>query len=73
MTISNALTEIILSVSFIFSGRANAASGNSTGNITTLHWYEGHTGVLIKQEGMSDLDGCGREDYYILDNQHPFL
>ncbi len=52
---------------------ANAASGVSTGKITKILWYEGHTGVLIKQEGMSDLGGCGRADYYILDDQHPYF
>ena len=55
------------------SGLANAASGGNTGKVTTLLWYEGHSGVLIKQEGMSDLGGCGREDYYILDDQHPYF
>ncbi|MBA6233512.1 MULTISPECIES: hypothetical protein [unclassified Colwellia] len=54
-------------------GSANAASGVSTGKITTIHWYEGHTGVLVKQIGMSDLGGCGRADYYILDDTHSYF
>ena len=52
---------------------ALAATGSSTGRITTLLWYEGHTGLLVRQEGMSDLGGCGRSDYYIVDTQHPNL
>ncbi|MBW3532990.1 hypothetical protein [Shewanella sp. NKUCC06_TVS] len=54
-------------------GFVNAASGGSTGKITIITWYEGHTGVLIKQEGMSDLGECGRSDYYILDDKHPYF
>lgn len=52
---------------------ASAASGGSTGKITTIQWYEGHTGVLVKQVGMSDLGGCGRADWYILDDNHPYF
>jgi hypothetical protein len=65
-----------LTVSFLLlisSSALFAASGASNGKITTLLWYQGHTGLLLKQEGMSDLGGCGRADYYILDNQHPFF
>ena len=54
-------------------GPANAASGESFGKITTIQWYEGHTGVLVKQVGMSDLGGCGRADYYILGDKHPYF
>ncbi|AZZ97825.1 hypothetical protein [Pseudoalteromonas sp. R3] len=53
--------------------QASAASGDSSGVIKTILWYEGHTGVLIKQTGMSDLGKCGRADYYILDDHHPFF
>ncbi|MDX1303036.1 hypothetical protein [Photobacterium sp.] len=52
---------------------AMAASGGSSGKIKTILWYEGHIGVLVKQEGMSDLGGCGRADYYILDDKHPYF
>lgn len=54
-------------------GFANAASGNGFGNITRIQWYEGHTGVLVKQQGMSDIGGCGRGDYYILDENHSYF
>ncbi|MET1254868.1 hypothetical protein [Aliikangiella maris] len=54
-------------------GSAHAASGSSIGKITTVLWYEGHVGVLIRQENMSDLGGCGRSDYYMLDDQHPYF
>jgi hypothetical protein len=49
---------------------ATAATGTNTGRVHTLLWYEGHGGLLIRQEGMSDLGGCGRSDYFILDRAH---
>jgi hypothetical protein len=52
---------------------ALAASGNNTGRVHTLLWYEGHDGLLVRQDGMSDLGGCGRSDYFILDTQHEFF
>jgi hypothetical protein len=52
---------------------ALGATGSNTGRITTLLWYEGHQGLLVRQEGMSDLGGCGRSDYFIVDNSHPNL
>ena len=33
----------------------------------------GHAGLLVKQVGMFDLGGCGRSDYYILDQDHLFF
>ncbi|MDM3871231.1 hypothetical protein QSV34_07665 [Porticoccus sp. W117] len=54
-------------------GYAYAASGTNSGKITNLRWYEGHSGLLVKQEEMSDLGGCGRADYYILSDQHPYF
>jgi hypothetical protein len=55
----------------VHASAAFGATGSSTGRITTLLWYEGHTGLLVRQEGMSDLGGCGRSDYYIVDTSHP--
>jgi hypothetical protein len=52
---------------------ASAASGSNTGRVTTLLWYEGHDGLLVRQVGMTDLGGCGRSDYFILDSQHVFF
>jgi len=59
--------------SLAFTGAVNAATGTTVGLITKVHWWEGHTGVLLQQVGMSDLGGCGRSDYYILDDQHPYF
>jgi hypothetical protein len=61
---------ILMSVAILYNGATVAASGSSTG---TVLWYEGHTGVLIEQEGMSDLGACGRPDLYILDAQHSYF
>jgi hypothetical protein len=69
----NMMSIVFLLSSLLFSVNLAAAAGHSTGKITTLLWYEGHIGLLIKQEGMSDLGGCGRGDYYILDDQHPYF
>jgi hypothetical protein len=52
---------------------ANAATGNNTGRVHTLLWYEGHSGLLVRQDGMTDLGGCGRSDYFILDTQHVYF
>lgn len=68
----NILAFLLFSLA-VLSGQVNAASGGSSGKITRMLWYEGHSGVLVKQEGMSDLGGCGRPDYYILDDQHPYF
>jgi hypothetical protein len=62
------LTAVLSAVS-----TADAASGGKFGKITGLLWYNGHTGVLIRQEGMADVGGCGRADYYILDDGNPYF
>lgn len=49
---------------------ALAAAGSNTGRLYTLMWYEGHDGLLVRQTGMTDLGGCGRSDYFILDRGH---
>jgi hypothetical protein len=49
---------------------AMGATGSNTGRVHTLLWYEGHGGLLIRQDGMTDLGGCGRSDYFILDRFH---
>ena len=66
------LTAIALAIlTAVHASAAFGATGSNTGRITTLLWYEGHTGLLVRQEGMSDLGGCGRSDYYIVDTSHP--
>jgi hypothetical protein len=54
----------------IHSTAALAANGSNSGRIYSLTWYEGHTGLLVRQDGMSDLGGCGRSDYFILNKDH---
>lgn len=62
-------------VSIALTSTTFAATGSSSGLIEVIRWYEGHTGVLIiqDQKNMSDLGGCGRSDYYILDETQPFF
>ena len=64
---------LVLVLVLVLPNHSFAASGGSIGKIKTVLWYEGHSGVLITQEGMSDLGGCGRADYYILDDKHPYF
>ena len=48
-----------------------AAGAVGAGYIDQLLFYKGHTGLLIKHQHASDPDSCGRQDYYILPNDHP--
>jgi hypothetical protein len=52
------------------SSSALAATGSNGGRVYSLTWYEGHDGLLVRQTGMTDLGGCGRADYFILDRNH---
>jgi len=45
----------------------------STGKIIHLEFYNGHTGVLVRQPEMIDPDQCGRKDLFILPQDHPFF
>jgi hypothetical protein len=56
-----------------FQTPAVAAAGSNAGRVHTLLWYQGHVGLLVRQDGMSDLGGCGRGDYFILDDQHAYF
>jgi hypothetical protein len=67
------ITFFCFIISICFDSTAYAATGERSGKIQTILWYEGHTGVLIVQDNMSDLGGCGRSDYYILDGQHAYF
>jgi hypothetical protein len=56
-----------------FQTTAVAAAGSNAGRVHTLVWYQGHVGLLVRQDGMTDLGGCGRSDYFILDDQHAYF
>lgn len=47
-----------------------AATGSNVGSVYSMTWYEAHDGLLVRQTGMTDLGGCGRADYFILDRSH---
>jgi hypothetical protein len=49
------------------------AGALSTGKITHIQFYTGHTGILIRQPEIIDPDQCGRKDYFILPQEHPFF
>ena len=50
-----------------------AQSFNANGKITRLHFWEGHSGLLIRHEDMINKEGCSRIDNYILRKEHPFF
>jgi hypothetical protein len=67
------LAAAAISLAAVCASTSWAATGSNTGRVHTLLWYEGHGGLLVRQDGMSDLGGCGRSDYFILDSQHEFF
>lgn len=52
---------------------AHAEGQVPAGKIKDILFYEGHTGVLIVHERMSDPDKCGRQDFFILRQVHPLF
>lgn len=65
-----AAISLLVMLAALHSSPTLAATGNNTGRVYTLLWYEGHDGLLVRQEGMTDLGGCGRADYFILPRSH---
>jgi hypothetical protein len=49
-----------------FGSAAFAAQGDVTSTITRLYFYDGHTGLLVILDNMSDLGGCGNANWFIL-------
>lgn len=53
--------------SLLMASPLSFASGSTpNGMVTDIVFFHGHTGILIKHTAMSDPDGCGRSDYFIL-------
>ena len=50
-----------------------AGGSTSSGEITAITIYKGHTGILINHTEQIDPDACGRKDYYILPDTHPYF
>lgn len=65
---SGVLVGGMLMLSSIFAVAAGPA-GNKP--VKIIHYYDGHTGVLIQQPDMLDPDSCGRKEWYILRDTHP--
>jgi len=61
---------VCATVSALQASTTLAASGYNTARIRIMLLYEGHSGLLVQQDGITDLGGCGRSDYFILPNQH---
>lgn len=58
-------------ISIVISGVSHAASGVSSGKIKTIVWYEGHTGVLVVQDNMSDLrDAVDPTTIFLMTSTH---
>jgi hypothetical protein len=49
-----------------FCGSASATEGTVTSKITQMLYYEGHGGLLVVVNNMSDLGGCGNSNYFLL-------
>ncbi|MEO8018739.1 MAG: hypothetical protein ABI769_13065 [Pseudomonadota bacterium] len=52
-------------------GQATAAEGAVTSTVNRLFYYEGHTGLLVIVNSMSDLGGCGNASWFLLPDGHP--
>ncbi len=50
-----------------------AGGSTSTGEVTAITIYKGHTGILVNHTVQIDPDNCGRKDYYILPDTHPYF
>jgi hypothetical protein len=46
------------------------AGSVDAGDINSLLFYKGHTGLLIRHQSQIDPDNCGRKDFYILPDDH---
>jgi hypothetical protein len=58
----------------LVAGSGSLSAGHATiGAMQVLLLYEGHSGVLITMPGMTDSDGCGRQDYYMLHKTHAYF
>ncbi|MEO7494487.1 MAG: hypothetical protein ABIT83_08300 [Massilia sp.] len=47
-------------------GTSQAEGNGPNLEVTTIHFYNGITGVLARQATMVDPDACGRSEWYIL-------
>ncbi len=62
----------VISLSALLSFSAYADEIGVGGKVTVILNFEGHSGNLIKIEGMNVSAGfCPRNDYYILSLEHP--
>jgi hypothetical protein len=53
-----------------FSGPIHAAEGSVNSRIDMLLYYEGHGGLLVRLQTMTDLGGCGNAHWYLLPKTH---
>jgi hypothetical protein len=58
-------------IAFLLIKPVSAGILTTNEQITALHFYEGHVGVLVRLNQMVDPDKCGRTDWYILRDDHP--
>ena len=60
------MKKIFLVSALFLSTNLMAGNYSNYQELEQIQFYEGHSGLLIKQETMVDPDNCGRQDYYIL-------
>jgi hypothetical protein len=65
------MKKILLTLLLLAFATGAKAGGDFTGRIQSLHFYQGHVGVLVQLDHMADPDSCGRSDWFILADSHP--
>jgi hypothetical protein len=61
---------IFLALAF-FSATSHADGTTGAGLVRMLHFYNGHTGLLIAHANLIDPDACGSGSYIILSDTYP--
>jgi hypothetical protein len=64
------IVQALIISTFLLGANTHAKANIDAANVDLILLYEGHTGVLVKNSKLSDPDGCGRSDYFILPDTH---
>lgn len=67
------MKKILVLLLVVATSATQAANFTKGGEITQLHFWEGHSGVLILHENMINPENCARTDQYALRKEHPFF
>jgi len=67
------ISLLLILASFTISFNVNAQGSTGYGELGSMLFWEGHTGLLIRHSNMQDPDECGRSDWFILSDTYPFF